>query len=105
MPLNSVWLKVLNDSNRSWRRGPSDLAVNGMSLYKDIFQLNRPGATMVSLPALPKPLLPPPAQGATGLANDAVLNHCACFLGNDTLLTMLGRETAFPPRPSTSGPL
>ena len=76
---NSVWLKVLKDSNRSSSLGPPSRNIK--VLNKDILKLKSPGPTTASLPALPKPSFGPPFQGATGLANELALNQAVRVLG------------------------
>src|SRR5579863_1386247 len=103
-PWGMKWLKVLYDSKRSSRCGPPSWGVKGTLLNRERFQLKIPGPTMASFPALPKPWLGPPFQGATGSANELVLNQAFNDLGYDTFATRLGRlDPAGSPR--TSGPV
>src|SRR5882672_1589745 len=64
-PLNCVWLKALNDSNRNWKRNCSVIA---KFLNRDRSKLLMPGARKMLRPELPK------TPGA-GCAKALLLNH------------------------------
>src|SRR6185369_10978026 len=98
---NWTWLKVLKDSNRSSNFIRS---VRLMVLNKDMLKFTSPGPTTESLRALPNPLFGPPAQGATGAANEALVNQACGVFGYLTDATRSGRFVVPPPKPSTSGP-
>ena len=70
-PVNCVWFQVLKVSARNWN---PRLSLILKSLYKDRFQLSRPGPFTMFLGELPH------VSGA-GWANALGLNHCLKVCG------------------------